>query len=99
MVVRHLAVALWHGPLATDPAHGVVDRLDGPTRAKLLAAFAALVLLGLALLAFVWLSGRAVKRYMNYGNRESRPTVDRDDWALKPLIEKERRDRQADRDT
>jgi hypothetical protein len=66
----------------------LIDRLDDPTRAKVLAALAALVLLGFLMLALVWLGARFTRRYMasQASCEPPRKTpLDLDDWAKKPL--------------
>ena len=65
-------------------------RLDQADRVRVLAALAALVILGFALVGFAWWAARVTRRYMNrpprYGSSNA-PHVD--DWASKPLIPKE----------
>jgi len=89
MVVHRLATALSFGPIATENGRRLIDRLDGETKAKVLAALAALVILGFAMMLLAWLGGRAVKRYMNSGVGRRRGNISVDDWAVKPLIEQE----------
>ncbi len=65
-------------------------RLEPADRVRVLAALAALVILGFALVAFAWWAARLTRRYMNrpprYGSSNP-PQVD--DWASKPLFPKE----------
>ena len=89
MVVCGPALAQWFGPLATENGGRLIDRLDGATKAKVLAALAALVILGFAMMLLAWLGGRAVKRYMNSGTGRRPSKIDVNDWALKSLIEPE----------
>ena len=88
IVLASPAVALaWQG----ERKRTLLQSLDGGTRAKVLAALAGLVLLGMAMIAFVWWGGRMTRRYMNsssYDNRRRKPTpYYEDDWAEKPLID------------
>jgi hypothetical protein len=64
----------------------LIKRLDGPTRAKVLAALAALVILGFAMVALAWLGARVTRRYMK-GTSYLRPTSrpERSDWSPQPL--------------
>ena len=76
---------LWLFAQQTAP---LIRRLDPQTRAKVLAALAALLILGLALVLLVWLGARATRRYMNSGRAasSSRPHGSPDDWADKPIV-------------
>lgn len=67
-----------------------LKRLDGGTRAKVLAALAGLIILGFGTIALVWLGARVVHRY-RHGNPYFRPTPrpGEHDWAAKPLVEEE----------
>ena len=64
----------------------LIKRLDGPTRAKVLAALAALVILGFAMIALTWLGARVTRRYMK-GTSYLRPTPrpEKSDWSPQPL--------------
>lgn len=55
------------------PNKPLILRLDGATRAKVLAALAALVILGFLLIALTWLGARWTRRYMG---PKLKPTVD-----------------------
>lgn len=74
----------------TEEPSPVWERLAPTQRAKVLAALAAFVILGLALMFLAWLGAKATRRYMN---REAmvrkRPPVAtplrEKDWANKPL--------------
>ncbi len=74
--------------LLAQQAQPLIRRLDPQTRAKVLAALAGLVILGFALIAFVWLAGRATRRYMGVTKEpDHRPnSIQPDDWAHKPLV-------------
>ena len=75
--------------LAVDGSQPLLNRLDPPTRAKVLAALAALVILGLAMMLLTWLGGRATRRYMNQYSpppRSESSTFKEDDWATKRLV-------------
>jgi hypothetical protein len=65
----------------------LVKRLDGQTRAKVLAALAGLIILGFAMVLLTWLGGRFVQRYRQ-GSAVFRPTPrpGEHDWARKPLV-------------
>lgn len=71
--------------LADESLPGI-KRLDDPARAKVLAALAALVILGFAMVLLTWLSARIVHRY-RHGTSFFRPTTrpSEHDWAKKPL--------------
>ena len=66
--------APWIIAQQTEP---LLRRLDPATRAKVLAALAGLIILGIAMIALVWLGGRATRRYMGselaeqYGRRNA----------------------------
>ncbi|MCI0360590.1 MAG: hypothetical protein L0211_19100 [Planctomycetaceae bacterium] len=78
------AAAAWADP-APQP---LIKRLDGPTRAKVLAALAGLVILGFGMVALAWLGARMTQRYRNskpYHRPTPRPGEH--DWAKKPLDE------------
>lgn len=61
-------------------------RIDGATRAKMLAALAGLVILGFGAVILIWLGARMTRRYMHSGQPLPKTTPLRpDDWADKPL--------------
>jgi hypothetical protein len=64
----------------------VIRRMDGPTRAKVLAALAALIILGFGMVLLAWLGARVTRRYMK-GTSYLRPTPrpDKSDWTPQPL--------------
>jgi hypothetical protein len=87
MVIRiyHGLAAAWL--LAQETPQTPFQRLDPQTRVKVLAAFAAFVILGIGLVLLAWVGARVTRRYMNQG--PSRPldmTEVQDDWATKPLV-------------
>lgn len=76
------AATAW-ADLAPPP---LIKRLDGPTRAKVLAALAGLIILGFGMVALIWLGARVTQRYRNstpYHRPTPRPGEH--DWAKKPL--------------
>lgn len=82
-----LAVALPTGTAWADPApQPLIKRLDGATRAKVLAALAGLIILGFGMVALIWLGARVTQRYRQsqpYFRPTPRPGEH--DWAKKPL--------------
>ena len=66
-----------------------LQKIDPVTRAKVLSALAALIILGFSMMLLAWLGARATRRYMNRGvhtGRSGRGAVPSDDdWASKPL--------------
>jgi hypothetical protein len=96
-----LALATWASVLClpafvrSEPVEGergvsdeaqAIKRLDGPTRAKALAALAGLIILGFGMVALIWLGARVAQRYRK-GTSYFRPTPRpaEHDWAAKPL--------------
>src|SRR5689334_20437242 len=71
--------------LAEQPAP-LIKRLDDPTRAKVLAALAGLIILGFAMVLLAWLGARITQRYRR-GASYFRPTnrPGEHEWAKKPL--------------
>jgi hypothetical protein len=83
-----LTVALPAATAWADPAAPLIKRLDGSTRAKVLAALAGLIILGFGMVALIWLGARVTQRYRNskpYHRPTPRPGEH--DWAKKPLDE------------
>ncbi len=74
--------------LLAQQAEPLIRRLDPQTRAKVLAALAGLIILGFAMVALVWLGGRATRRYMGIEAkpRRRKPDINPDDWAHTPLV-------------
>jgi hypothetical protein len=85
MLSAGLTGALRYALLAAEQPDTPLRRLDPATRAKVLAAFAGLVILGFGMVALIWLGARVTRRYMNQG-RSDRPPLDENDWARKPLV-------------
>jgi hypothetical protein len=67
--------------LAEAPPRAGIDRLDGPTRAKALAALAGLAILGMAMVLLIWMGARYTRRYMNSGRRGPSEPVRTTDWV------------------
>jgi hypothetical protein len=100
-VVRRTAVILWTGIATATMAVSLVAppillggerqrfirRLDDPTRVKVLATLAGLVILGFAMVLLTWLAARIVERY-RHGTSFFQPTPrpGEHEWAKKPLI-------------
>jgi hypothetical protein len=68
----------------------VLDRLEPGKRAMVLATLAGLVILGLGMVALIWLGARVTRRYMfplsiKPKRRQSSLPL-QDDWASKPLV-------------
>lgn len=68
---------------AEEKSGRILERLDGPTRAKLLMALLALVIIGLALIALAMWGGRYVRRI----GRDAEPSdaAIGKNWHQKPL--------------
>jgi hypothetical protein len=77
-----------HCLLAEDDPRPLLERLSPTQRAAVLAALFALVLLGMALVAFVYLGGRFVRRQNRRRPPERRPLAS--DWDRKQPAEKKR---------
>jgi hypothetical protein len=88
------------GPAAEEePKKSLLQSLDRLDRAKVLSALAGLIILGLGMLALVWLGARITHRYMNSSTRYQPPLrtdADLDDWARKPLVEPPEKKRMKD---
>ena len=66
----------------------LILRLEPQDRVRVLAALAAVILLGFALVAFAWWGARATRRYMNrtpLDDRKPDARTGQDDWATRPL--------------
>jgi len=76
-----LAATAW-----ADVPPPLIKRLDDPTRAKVLAALAGLIILGFAMVLLTWLGARVVQRYRK-STAYFRPTPrpGEHDWARRPL--------------
>jgi hypothetical protein len=82
-----LAVGVGNALLLAQAAETAFERLPPATRARVLAALAGLIILGMALVLLTWLGARATRRYMRIGqsSRPSATVLDQDDWARKPI--------------
>jgi hypothetical protein len=69
-------------PLADNEAVPLLERLDPSQRAAVLAALFALVLLGVALVAFIYMGGHFVRRQGRRDARERQKLPS--DWDQKP---------------
>gem|GEM_PF-1723671 len=67
--------------IAQQAAQAGIDKLDGATRAKVLAALAGLIILGFGLVILVWMGGRYTRRYMGSGARGPSQGVRTDEWV------------------
>lgn len=72
---------------AEQKAEPLLVRLDPVSRAKVLMSLLALVLVGIALVATVWLGARHLRRIARKPLRPTQPHED--DWYRKPLIPNE----------
>jgi len=77
-MVRMIIIAQAAAPL--------IKRLDDALRAKVLAALAGLIILGIAMVLLAWLGARVTQRYRR-GASYFRPTArpGEHEWARKPL--------------
>jgi hypothetical protein len=72
--------------LAQDAAQKpLIMRLDGATRAKVLAALAGLVILGFLMVVLTWLGGRVVRRYMGVGIKPKPLALPGDEEWTRPV--------------
>jgi hypothetical protein len=81
-----LGVVMFPRLAAGDEPAPLIKRLDDATRAKVLAALAALIILGFAMVLLTWLGARVVQRY-RHGTSFFQPTKrpGEHEWAKKPL--------------
>jgi len=80
------AVLSWSQLVLGQEALPPIKRLDDVTRAKVLAALAALVILGFAMVLLTWLGARVAQRYRRrspFFQPTHRPGEH--EWAKKPL--------------
>ena len=87
VVALAIAVAMCAEVWADIPAPPI-KRLADPARAKVLAALAALVILGFGMVLLTWLGARVTQRYRNstpYFRPTPRPGEH--EWTKKPLAE------------
>jgi hypothetical protein len=79
-------LVLLASPLLAQEKLPLIKRLDGPMRAKVLAALAGLVILGFGMVILAWLGARFTRRYMrrtSYFRPTPRPQSS--DWSPQPL--------------
>jgi hypothetical protein len=76
---------------ADEAQKPAIMRMDGATRAKVLAAMAGLIILGFLMIALTWLGARMTRRYMGPKLKplSSAPARD-EEWAGTPPEEKPR---------
>jgi len=83
-----MAIVLFAAQAAAQeqPSTLPLKRLDDPTRAKVLAALGALIILGFGMVLLTWLGARMTQRY-RHRTPFFRPTQrpGEHDWAKKPL--------------
>jgi hypothetical protein len=65
----------------------LIKRLDGATRAKVLAALAGLVILGFLMVVLTWLGGRVARRYMGVGIKPKPLPLPGDEEWTRPVGE------------
>ena len=71
--------------LADIPA-APIRRLDDPTRVKVLAAIAGLIILGFGMVLLAWLGARYAQHYRHGGTPlEPAQRPDEHDWAKRPM--------------
>lgn len=90
-----LAVCL----MAADEGKRPLERLDPLSRAKVFAALVGLIILGLAMIALIYLGARMTRRYMHGSSSLPVAGTDdarRDDWAATPLVPSETRPDDSD---
>ena len=91
--VTFLTLPAW----AEQPQTALIKKLDGATRAKVLAALAGLIILLFAMVALIWLGARFTQRYRNrqpYFRPTPRPGEH--DWAKRPLASDKATENKAD---
>jgi hypothetical protein len=81
-----LSLSLYQAAAWADVPAPAIKRMDGATRAKVLAALAGLIILGFGMVALIWLGARIVQRYRHGSSVfRSTPRPGEHDWAKKPL--------------
>ncbi len=91
MVSVHSSAAWLAGnlPVIAQQGRRLLERLDPAMRARVLAALAGLVILGLGMMALAWLGARMTRRYMTrLDDRQASRRVPavHDDWASVRLV-------------
>lgn len=82
---------------AQDERLPLIKRLPGEKRGPVLAALAGLIILGMAMVALIWLGARFTQRYRNrkpYFQPTPRPGEH--DWAKRPMGQNPGEERGAD---
>lgn len=75
-------------------------RLDGATRAKVLAALAALIMLGFLLIALAWLGARMTRRYMGSKKKPGPTALPSDEeWSRAAKLKQKSENEAGPRDT
>jgi len=76
--------------VAAEGKQTILEQLDPPTRAKVLAALVGLMILAVGAIVLIWLGGRMARRYAGLPSRARRRPIDdgsrEDDWWKKPLV-------------
>jgi len=87
LYVPVLGAATW--VIRAQAEQPLILRLEPKDRVRVLAALAAVIILGFALVLLAWWGARATRRYMNrpprIRQRTDSPVVKEDDWATKPM--------------
>jgi hypothetical protein len=77
------------------PKKPLILRLDGATRAKVLAALAGLIILGFLLIVLTWLGARMTRRYMGPKLKPLSSAPARDEEWTAPPPEETRRNKKG----
>lgn len=98
--VPDVSVAINLGGLPLQTQQPLLLRLKPQDRARVLAALAALVILGFALVLLVWWGARFTRRYLKRpwprSERRRSATISEFDWAEKPLYDAQDEDGDID---
>lgn len=92
-VGRLVGILVWliiSGRVLAEEQLPGIKRLDDTTRTKALAALAALIILGFAMVLLTWLGARITQRYRN-SSSFFKPTTrpGEHEWARKPLADED----------
>jgi hypothetical protein len=83
-------VLAWQSAQPAGEREPLIERLDPQTRARVILALAALVMLGALMMAMTWLVFRIIRGRIRdarlVAEKQRRRTVDADDWAKKRLV-------------